>query len=213
MAPPLNTVHEEIESSDVDLNHDNAKTCSDVDIRSANLIDNAEIIHHFVNKSNLSDSSSTNLMSSIRDSFAGTMMQKLPNFVLAGLPIHILVVDDASSNRKMLARMITRDKHTYAEAEDGVEAVKMVALSMEKFSSHQNREFDAIFMDYTMPKMDGPEASLEIRNLGYKGFIYGVTGNVMNDDVNKFISMGADKVLAKPLSIAVFRSAVTGFII
>lgn len=49
--------------------------------------------------------------------------------------------------------------------------------------------------------MHGPEATVELRKAGYKGAVIGVTGNVLQDDVDHFIRSGADAVLAKPLNI------------
>ena len=41
----------------------------------------------------------------------------------------------------------------------------------------------------------------EIRKLGYKGLIIGVTGNALKVDVDTFMTHGADKVLIKPMNI------------
>ena len=41
----------------------------------------------------------------------------------------------------------------------------------------------------------------EIRKLGYRGLIIGVTGNAMQTDIDTFISHGADEVLIKPMNI------------
>ena len=49
--------------------------------------------------------------------------------------------------------------------------------------------------------MNGPEATAELRKAGYRGLVVGVTGNVLQDDIDHFIRSGADAVLAKPLSI------------
>ena len=40
-----------------------------------------------------------------------------------------------------------------------------------------------------------------MRQLGYKNFIFGLTGNTLADDVEKFLSVGANMVLFKPLKI------------
>ena len=49
--------------------------------------------------------------------------------------------------------------------------------------------------------MHGPEATVELRKAGYTGAVIGVTGNVLQSDVDHFLKSGADAVLAKPLNI------------
>lgn len=46
---------------------------------------------------------------------------------------------------------------------------------------------------------DGPTATKEIRALNYCGAVIGVTGNVLQFDVDHFLAHGADRVLGKPL--------------
>jgi CheY-like chemotaxis protein len=55
---------------------------------------------------------------------------------------------------------------------------------------------DVILMDSNMPKMNGPEAIIEIRKLGYVSLIMGVTGD---EDHASFIRAGADGVMMKPV--------------
>jgi signal transduction histidine kinase len=86
----------------------------------------------------------------------------------------LLVVDDSRLNRKMLLKCLKANGHTCWEAEDGVEAVAAVEKRMR---DRLLEPFDAILMDFVMPNMDGPEATQKIRALGYKGLIFGVTGN------------------------------------
>jgi CheY-like chemotaxis protein len=50
-----------------------------------------------------------------------------------------------------------------------------------------------------MPIMTGTEASRQIRSNGYNRLIIGVTGNALDDDVEAFLTAGADCVIAKPL--------------
>eukprot|EP00607_Mallomonas_marina_P008029 CAMPEP_0182418558 /NCGR_PEP_ID=MMETSP1167-20130531/2961_1 /TAXON_ID=2988 /ORGANISM="Mallomonas Sp, Strain CCMP3275" /LENGTH=85 /DNA_ID=CAMNT_0024592821 /DNA_START=2146 /DNA_END=2403 /DNA_ORIENTATION=+ len=71
---------------------------------------------------------------------------------------------------------------------------------------------DLILMDSVMPVLTGNEAVRQIRNLGYEGMIFGVTGNVAQDDVDAFIASGADVVLPKPFDIDRFDYAVNNLI-
>lgn len=50
-----------------------------------------------------------------------------------------------------------------------------------------------------MPVMNGPTASKRIRELGYEGMIFGLTGHALSEDIRDYISSGADKVIVKPL--------------
>jgi len=47
--------------------------------------------------------------------------------------------------------------------------------------------------------MNGMDATMEIRQLGYINPIVGVTGDVMDEDMKKFIEKGANGVLGKPV--------------
>jgi len=54
--------------------------------------------------------------------------------------------------------------------------------------------------------MKGPEATQELRKMGLKQVIIGVTGNVLQEDVDHFMRSGADAVLSKPLSMDKLRA-------
>ena len=90
---------------------------------------------------------------------------------------NLLVVDDSRLNRKMLLKCLKADGHTCHEAEDGLQAIAMVQNRISPDNGVYLDPFDAILMDFVMPNMDGPEATKEIRALGYTGLIFGVTGN------------------------------------
>lgn len=95
---------------------------------------------------------------------------------------NLLVVDDSRLNRKMLLKCLKADGHTCWEAEDGLQAIAMVKNRIHLDDGELCVPYDAILMDFVMPNMDGPEATKEIRALGYRGLIFGVTGNGENSD-------------------------------
>jgi CheY-like chemotaxis protein len=109
--------------------------------------------------------------------------------------LRVLLVDDVPSCRKLLSKLLQTENVVTEEAKDGVEAVDKMRLS---FASGEL--FDGVFMDASMPKMNGLEATRQIRELGYVGKIYGVTGNALAEDVADFIRHGADAVRIKPVS-------------
>jgi CheY-like chemotaxis protein len=55
--------------------------------------------------------------------------------------------------------------------------------------------------------MDGPTATRAIRALGYTGRIFGVTGNGVAADVERFLASGIDRVILKPFSLPDFQAA------
>ena len=112
-----------------------------------------------------------------------------------------LLVDDSKGNRRMLRRMLESDTSipvsSVQEAEDGVDAVKIVA---EAGSASDKPPIDCIFMDSVMNQMHGPETVKHLRSkLGFTGKILGLTGNAMEDDVKHFQQAGLDLLLIKPL--------------
>ncbi|KAJ1442704.1 histidine kinase-like ATPase [Ochromonadaceae sp. CCMP2298] len=124
----------------------------------------------------------------IHDSDADTVV----TFHSLHRPQRVLVVDDATSNRRMLMRILRTKQYVCEEAEDGREALERYAAAVER-----GEPFDAILSDYEMPVMNGPDSVWEMRRLGCKCFIAGITGNVMQDDIDHFKMRGADSVLAK----------------
>jgi len=105
-------------------------------------------------------------------------------------PMSILVVDDAPMNRKLLVRLLEMNGHTCAQAENGQDLINAVKENMVRY--------DCILVDYEMPVMNGPEACKGVREMGYTGFVVGVTGNLLPEDVGYFMDCGADAVLPKP---------------
>ena len=61
-----------------------------------------------------------------------------------------------------------------------------------------------------MPRLRGTEATQQIRALGYRGIIVGVTGSVLQEDVDDFIGHGADFVAPKPLDVELLKTKLRG---
>jgi signal transduction histidine kinase len=115
---------------------------------------------------------------------------------------NVLVVDDVLTNRKMLVRVLERAGHTCEMASDGLEAVETFLDNKKRFEACEiMAPFDTILMDYEMPNLNGPDATRRLRELGCTAAIFGVTGNVLAEDVATFKSNGADIVLYKPIRL------------
>jgi CheY-like chemotaxis protein len=106
----------------------------------------------------------------------------------------VLIVDDAKMIRVLMTRILERKGAMCIQAEDGLDAIKCV-----KDAIARNQIFEVILMDFIMPHMDGPTATSMIRELGYRGLIIGITGNMMPEDVRHFLDHGANTVFPKPI--------------
>eukprot|EP01042_Synura_sphagnicola_P001701 gene1701-1995_t len=106
---------------------------------------------------------------------------------------HILLVDDSAVNLQLLSKLLEKRGFSCDKASDGLQALEAVERRVE------SNPYDVIFMDSNMPNMDGLTATKALRERGFDRLIVGLTGSVMEDDVNAFIAAGADGVFSKPL--------------
>lgn len=101
-----------------------------------------------------------------------------------------LICDDASSNRLVLKKYLNLYSCQVFEAENGAEGIQKVTAY---------KDFNVIWMDIKMPKMDGFQCTKHLRDvLSYKGKIIGLTGYVDDDTVKKCFEVGMDHVVSKP---------------
>lgn len=117
---------------------------------------------------------------------------------------HLLLVDDNPINIKLLATVVGRLKHTFATASHGLEAVQVYQRSLER--REQQQPFDMIFMDISMPVMDGFEATRQIRQLesekGVSGCkIVALTGLSSEMSRKEAFASGSDVFLTKPVKL------------
>ena len=107
----------------------------------------------------------------------------------------ILVVDDDLLCRKMVIRRLHSLGFDCDDAVNGCEAVKKVMAAEKNL-----KQYAAIIMDFTMPVLIGPFATELIREFGFRGKVFAVTGNTLEEDVADFLMKGADRVCPKPLT-------------
>ncbi len=106
----------------------------------------------------------------------------------------ILVVEDNPSNQQLLARILDRVGARLVAAENGRVAVEAVRTAIE-----EGRQFDGILMDMQMPVMDGYAATVEIRNLGFRGPVVAVTADTSEKARKNSLAAGCDEYLTKPV--------------
>ena len=107
--------------------------------------------------------------------------------------IQVLVVDDSASTRHYICNLLTRHKYQVLEAEDGVQALKVLA---------ENPTISVIITDNEMPNMNGDELCVEIRRL-YSNDEKAIIGISALDTLHlstRFLKSGADDYLRKPFN-------------
>ncbi|XP_021746944.1 two-component response regulator ARR22-like [Chenopodium quinoa] len=101
-----------------------------------------------------------------------------------------LVVDDTAIIRKIEEMLLNSKGFKTKVVENGQEAVNTFI---------EGNSFDVIIMDMEMPIMDGIQATKELRAMGVKGLIFGVTSSESKSDIQAFVEAGLDEYFPKPL--------------
>ncbi len=108
-------------------------------------------------------------------------------------PVRVLAADDNRTNRLVLTKMLKGTEIELRMVENGLEAVE----------AFQSDPPDLIFMDISMPQMDGKEATREIRRIeAERGLahtrIVALTAHAMEGDAKAILAEGLDGYLPKP---------------
>ena len=118
---------------------------------------------------------------------------KLDRWMATRHPLRILLTEDNPVNQKVCLLMLSRLGYVADLAESGQQAIIRVA----------EHAYDLILMDIQMPDMTGIEASRLIREeLGTAcPAIAAVTAEALEGDSQRFLHLGFDAYLSKPLEI------------
>lgn len=100
----------------------------------------------------------------------------------------ILIVDDAAFMRMRLSKLLVENGHEVIEAENG-------KIGVEKYEKEKP---DVVFMDITMPEMDGLEAVKEITKKDPKATIIMCSALGQQNIVMNAIKLGAKDFIVKP---------------
>lgn len=109
-------------------------------------------------------------------------------------PLRILLVEDNPINQKVAVRLLERLGYKADIAWNGLEAVQ--ALSCQPY--------DLILMDIQMPKLDGIQATKQIRNNWLpeqQPYIVALTANALVGDRELYLANGMDDYVSKPVRV------------
>ncbi|OOC58460.1 PAS domain S-box protein [Paenibacillus ihbetae] len=111
-----------------------------------------------------------------------------------GNAFKILIVEDNEVNQLVLKRIIEKLGYSSETVPNGLEAVE----------AYKRYPYDLIFMDIQMPFMDGMEAARIIKQSApadKRPYVVAVTAHAIKGDREKYLAMGMDEYVSKPVSM------------
>lgn len=104
--------------------------------------------------------------------------------------LKILVVDDEEVVAEVLGKLMEVDGHNVTVTLEAEKALEM----------YQEKRFDVVFTDISMPGMNGIDLTRKLLELDKNAKIAAVTGHVGTQEVEKILNAGAKTVLKKPFT-------------
>jgi signal transduction histidine kinase/CheY-like chemotaxis protein/HPt (histidine-containing phosphotransfer) domain-containing protein len=105
---------------------------------------------------------------------------------------NILIVDDVETNLYVAKGLMLPYGLKIDLATSGFEVLDKIK---------GGSTYDVIFMDHMMPKMDGIEATKQLRKMGYTKPIVALTANALTGQAEMFLKNGFDDFISKPIDI------------
>ncbi|MBN2611824.1 MAG: response regulator [Bacteroidales bacterium] len=115
----------------------------------------------------------------------------------------ILVVEDDEQSYHFLQELLKRTGVSVTRARNGLEAIELCK---------NNDAIDLVLMDIQLPKMNGYDATREIKKTRKNLPVIAQTAYAMSGDREKSILSGCDDYIAKPLSIETLLPKINQFI-
>jgi CheY-like chemotaxis protein len=112
-------------------------------------------------------------------------------FIVEGVPMKILLVEDNPLNRDVLSRRLTRRGYEVVTAEDGEEALSQACIEAP----------DIILMDLNMPKLNGWDATKRLKQMPETMHlrVIALSAHALSGDRAKAIAAGCDAYVSKPI--------------
>jgi two-component system cell cycle response regulator DivK len=121
-----------------------------------------------------------------------------------GLPKKILVVDDNQDSRELVVKVLKNKGYEMVEAVDGEEAIEKVIAERP----------DLILLDISIPKLNGYEVTLKLKNMEeFKDIpVVALTAHAMKGDRMKALEAGCEGYITKPINVRELPAQVKSFI-
>ena len=112
--------------------------------------------------------------------------------------MEILIVDDEPQVADVLSRSLTRQGHRTTVVHSGQEALEQLGTL----------PLDAMFLDVSMPGMNGLDVMAEVKRLKPALAVVVITGHATADEVERVKQLGAVDVIQKPSALTHYHRAI-----
>jgi signal transduction histidine kinase/CheY-like chemotaxis protein/HPt (histidine-containing phosphotransfer) domain-containing protein len=115
----------------------------------------------------------------------------------------VLIVDDVESNLYVAEGLLAPYGLSVETVMSGLDAIDKIKGGM---------EYDIVFMDHMMPRMDGIEATKTMREHGYTRPIVALTANAVVGQSDMFLANGFDGFISKPIDVRQLNAVLKKFV-
>ena len=109
----------------------------------------------------------------------------------------ILVVEDEAVNQFYFEKALKKTQANLFFVKDGFEAVEMI---------RENSEIDLVLMDIRLPRMDGIEATAQIKKINPEMPVIIQTASAISSMYDSALESGCDDYITKPIKIETLLS-------
>jgi len=112
--------------------------------------------------------------------------------------MEIMIVDDEPQVAEVLATSLQRQGHRTTVVHSGQEELERI----------KGGAYDALFLDVSMPGMNGLDVMTEVRRIRHALAVVVITGHATPDEIEDVKRMGAVDVIQKPSALTHYHQAI-----
>jgi len=114
----------------------------------------------------------------------------------------VLICDDSNLARKQVLRSLPESlSSNFQLATNGAEAIELL----------KKHSFDVLFLDLTMPIVDGIGVLEEIKKAGISIHVFVISADIQPEMQSKVLDLGAKAFLRKPVQVDVLNNYLEQF--